>query len=92
MIINGMKCAESANKSRLTLKKPNRCVEPKTESLRRAKKPNYLSGLCAVISPKPNYLSSLCAVIGQKPNYLSGPRAVFLPKIRITLVRSRNLS
>ncbi len=72
-----MKCAESANKP---------------ESLRNPKKPNYLSRPCAVISPKPNYLSSLGAVIGQKPNYLSGPRAVFLPKIRITLVRSRKLS
>lgn len=72
-----MKCAESVNKP---------------ESLRNPKKPNYLSELCAVISPKPNYLSSLCAVIGQKPNYLSGLRAVFLPKNRITLVRSRKLS
>jgi hypothetical protein len=29
MIINGMKCAKSANKPRLTLKNPNRCVTPK---------------------------------------------------------------
>ena len=63
-----MKCAKNVNKP---------------ESLRRAKKPNYLSRPCAVISPKPNYLSRLCAVIGLKPNYLSGPRAVFFQKPEI---------